>query len=86
MDKKPYNGLLEAFWAFAHYSHFVQAGARRIALKGAWADAIAFRNPDGAVVLVLANPGAESRSLTVDYGSLRHRIVLPAKSFATLVL
>lgn len=75
-----------AFWAFAHYSHFVQAGARRIALNGAWADAIAFRNPDGALVLVLANPGAESRSLTVDHGSARHVITLPAQSFATLVL
>ena len=75
-----------AFWAFVHFSHFVQPGARRIALKGEWADAMAFRNPDGAVVVVFSNQQENQRELTVALGATRRAVKLPAKSFATLVL
>ena len=75
-----------AFWAFVHFSHFVQPGARRIAQSGSWAEAIAFRNPDGAVVAVLSNQETQPRELTVALGATRRTVVLPAKSFATLVL
>lgn len=75
-----------AFWAFAHFSHFVAPGARRIATTGAWSDAMAFRNPEGAIVLVLANNEATARELTVEHGGKRRVVALPAKSFATLVL
>ena len=75
-----------AFWAFAHFSHFIDAGARRIGLKGELKDAIAFRNPDGAVVLVLSNQGEQKRELSVELAGERRVVALPAKSFATLVL
>lgn len=74
-----------AFWAFAHYSHFVQPGAHRIAHKGEWADAMAFRNPDGTVVVVFSNQQEKRRELTVALGTARRVVVLPPKSFATLV-
>ncbi len=75
-----------AFWAFAHFSHFVAPGARRVALKGEGKDAIAFANPDGSVVLVLSNQEEAARELTVAVGSARRVVALPPKSFATLVL
>ncbi|HLP06875.1 MAG TPA: glycoside hydrolase family 30 protein, partial [Opitutaceae bacterium] len=74
-----------AFWAFAHFSHFVQPGAHRIAHKGEWADAMAFRNPDGTVVVVFSNQQEKQRELTVALGAARRVVVLPPKSFATLV-
>jgi len=75
-----------AFWAFAHFSHFVAPGARRVALKGELKDAIAFSNPDGSVVLALSNQGEQPRQLTVALGATRRVVSLPPRSFATLVL
>lgn len=75
-----------AFWAFAHFSHFVQPGARRVATNGAWADAIAFRNPDGSVVLVLSNQGDAPRDVVIERDGARWSVALPTKSFGTLVL
>jgi glucosylceramidase len=51
------------YWAFAHYSKFVQRGARVIGsdskLDGI--DQVAFENPDGTHVLVVTNQGAAGR-------------------------
>lgn len=70
------------YWAFAHYSKFVQRGARVIAsdstLDGV--DHVAFENPDGTHVLVITNQGGEQKvmcqlekqvlDLTLDPGSI----------------
>ncbi|MFT3829890.1 MAG: glycoside hydrolase family 30 protein [Opitutaceae bacterium] len=74
-----------AFWAFAHFSHFVQPGAHRIALRGEGAEAMAFRNPDGTTVVVFSNQQEKQLELTVALGTARRVVVLPPKSFATLV-
>jgi len=75
-----------AFWAFAHFSHFVQPGARRVALKGDGKDAMAFCNSNGAVVLVLSNQEEQKREFAVGLGGVRRVVALPPKSFATLVI
>ena len=70
------------YWAFAHYSKFVQRGARVIGsdskLDGI--DHVAFENPDGSHVLVVTNQGAaqqvpcqwgtQALELSVDSGSV----------------
>jgi glucosylceramidase len=75
------------YWALAHYSRFMQRGARVFATRGDLpnVDHIAAQNPDGTRVLVLTNRGQiqqvrcsmHDRSLQVD---------LPADSVTTLVL
>ena len=51
------------YWAFAHYSKFVQRGARVIASDSSLdgIDHVAFENPDGTHVLVITNQGGEQK-------------------------
>ncbi len=42
-----------AYWAFRHFSSFVDAGARLVDTTGGGDDAIAFRNPDGTAAVML---------------------------------
>jgi glucosylceramidase len=85
------------FYSLKHVSHFVQPGASRIgcsitsadtALNAAFTDrtAIAFRNPSGELVLVVANPGKTVQPLTIQSGHSTARVDLPASSMNTFVL
>ena len=59
------------YWAFAHFSRHVKRGAKVVATNGIGEAAsaesggavsqVAFRNPDGSMVVVLANRGPERR-------------------------
>ena len=81
------------YWAFAHFSRHVRRGARLFATDGvgslAGQDGIdgvthaGFRNPNGSMVVVLANRGAE-KSVQLVLGSQALEIDLPADSVHTL--
>jgi glucosylceramidase len=43
------------FYIMKHFSHFIDPGAYRIGLDNADSRDIAFRNPDGSVVVITAN-------------------------------
>ncbi len=76
------------YWAFAHFSRHVKRGARVIESNtvdghpGAVSHA-AFRNPDGSMVVVLANRGAERR-VQVMLGAESLEVELAADSLQTL--
>lgn len=77
------------YWAFAHYSRHVRRGARVIAANGVGDAAsgglsvTAFRNPDGGMVVVLANRGARKRTQLV-MGANALELDLEADSVRTL--
>ncbi len=81
------------YWAFAHYSRHVRRGAQVFAINGigensteAAADPIShtgFRNPDGSLIVVVANSGPEKR-VQLLLGSLALDLDLPADSVHTL--
>jgi len=80
------------YWAFAHFSHHVQRGARVISSNVAGHAAnsavgevstAAFRNPGGGMVMVLANPGPEKRIQLV-MGAHALELDLEADSVRTL--
>jgi glucosylceramidase len=73
------------YYALAHASRFVLPGAVRIASSeeaGGLAN-VAFRNPNGAIALLVANGAAEARSFVVKVGKQSFRYTLPASSVAT---
>jgi glucosylceramidase len=43
------------YYVMRHFSQFVKPGAKRVLCTGVWSDKIAFVNPDGSTVFVLAN-------------------------------
>jgi glucosylceramidase len=74
------------FYLFQHFSHFVPANSVKLASDGNFDDALAFRRPDGAVVLVLANRQDIAQKVDVKIGGGNFPVKLPAKSFNTFRL
>ena len=73
------------YYVLAHASRFVLPGARRIAsTSGAGGiDTVAFRNPDGAIALLVANPADKPQAVSVRLGAGSFAYTLPADSVAT---
>ncbi|WP_082439875.1 glycoside hydrolase family 30 beta sandwich domain-containing protein [Massilia sp. WF1] len=73
------------YYALAHASRFVLPGARRIKSSEAAGKLanVAFRNPDGAIALLVANGEDEARSFVVKVGKESFRYTLPASSVAS---
>lgn len=75
--------ITPAYYVFRHFSRYVEPGARVVGVSGG--DAVAFKNPDDSLVVVLYNAGAAT-SLTVAVGGRKLRISAPERGFATLVV
>ncbi|MBT9456852.1 MAG: glycosyl hydrolase [Burkholderiaceae bacterium] len=76
------------YYALAHASRFVRAGARRIASSEAvdGLQNVAFRHEDdGSVVLIACNDAAEAKTFSVRQGVQILAYTLPRESVATLV-
>jgi glucosylceramidase len=73
------------YWAFAHYAKTVQRGARVIASTASLSgvEHVAFANPDGTFVLVLANQGKEL-DVQCAFKGRQLSATLPADSVLTL--
>lgn len=72
------------FHLYKHFSHFVEPGAHVAASYGSWGDRIAFTNPDGSVVIVLANRTNNNLAVTLNIDGKRTApITIPARSFNT---
>ncbi|HXU61885.1 MAG TPA: glycoside hydrolase family 30 beta sandwich domain-containing protein, partial [Polyangia bacterium] len=76
-----------AYYAFRHYSAFIIPGATRIGTQGS-NDALAFKNPDGSVVVEVYNKASSSTTMTVGIGSALSQTLyqfdVPAHGWATL--
>ena len=87
-ETRSYRFTIE-YYLLKHVSHYVAPGARLILLPSD-TDALAFLNPDGRVVLVVANRTDADRLVSLTLGTRKRErpccVRLPACSFNTLVL
>jgi glucosylceramidase len=95
LDNWPQNALLvvdrstktltatAAYYAFRHYSQYISPGATRVGISGS-KDALAFKNPDGSVVVEIYNGGASSKTTTVGVRDAFYQFDVPAHGWATL--
>jgi glucosylceramidase len=95
LDNWPQNALLTvdrsakklnitpAYYAFRHFSQYIQANATRVKLSGS-TDALAFVNPDGSVVTEVYNKGTASLKTSVGVGGAVYQFEVPAHGWATL--
>lgn len=76
----------DQYWALAHYSKFIRRGARRIGSKcdHPHISQCAFRNENGAFVVVVSNTGPKE-DVSLDIGSRYAMIEIPEMSVCTLV-
>jgi glucosylceramidase len=74
------------YYLLKHLTHFVDVGAFRIETSGTCDDALAFRNPDGTVVLLLRNELGQAQRIAVHVKQRSIAVELPADSIATLTI
>lgn len=74
------------FYAFAHFSRFIQTGAKRI--ESSQINGVirtqAFKNPDNSIVLVLVNQANSEQPIDINWQGQSTLLQLPALSVATL--
>jgi glucosylceramidase len=75
----------EEYYALAHASRFVRPGARRIASTAAAdsVETVAFRNTDGAKLVIAVNVAKTGRTFAVWSGDRSFRFTLPAGAVVT---
>jgi glucosylceramidase len=73
------------YFMYGQFMKFVRPGARRLASteSGKLPTHVAFRNPDGSLVLVAANPESRDRDLTVSWSGLGFSATLSPRSVST---
>jgi len=75
-----------AYYVIAHAAKFVRPGSVRIYSDGhASLPNVAFLTPEGYIVLIVLNDGAELRSFTIQFQGKNAVATLPASSVATCV-
>lgn len=74
------------FYAFKHFSFFVEPGARYVDIDAGTVDAIAFLNPDGTLVLELQNESSQPRVVTINIDGGTLKAELPGVSWSTLTV
>ncbi|MBZ5585594.1 MAG: glycosyl hydrolase [Acidobacteriia bacterium] len=73
------------YYIYGQFMKFVQRGAVRIdsgEMEKTFGS-VAFRNPDGKIVLIVANSGEEPREFRIGWGELTATASLPKRSVAT---
>jgi glucosylceramidase len=74
-----------SFYYIGHFSRFVQPGAQRIASSGLDASlhSIAFANPDGSIVAVIANDGDAAQTFNLAHAGVTRACAIPGHGIQT---
>ena len=74
------------YYLLKHLTHYVDVGAKALEVTGTCDDALAFVNPDGAVVMLLRNELARPQMVQVDVLGRTLTVELAADSVSTLAV
>ena len=76
-----------AYYVFRHFSQYIAVGANRIGTSGS-TDALAFKNPDGGIIVQIYNKGTSSKKMITGVGSALSQTLyqfdVPDHGWATL--
>lgn len=84
--KVTYNG---EYYVMRHFSQFVKPGAKRVLVTGPWSDRLAFVNPGGSAVVVVANTAVRPKEVVIamaDRSNGTFKATLPPRSVNTFVV
>jgi glucosylceramidase len=71
-----------AYYVFRHLSQYVVPGAAVVSTTGG--DGVAFKNPDGSLVVATYNSGAANPNYVVAIGGKRFQFSMPGQGWATV--
>jgi glucosylceramidase len=71
-----------------HFSAFIQKGAHRVATDSflGFENQLAFRNPDGSLVIVIQNEMAQPQLVRMTVGDKQLNVTLPADSLNSICI
>ena len=72
------------YYLVKHFSQYVRPGAQYLAASGTYSEQVAFRNPDGEVIVIAANTTDGPLRVAFEVAGQRVAPELPAHSFHTL--
>ena len=73
------------YYMYGQFMKYIARGAVRVASTSSEKTPnVAFRNPDGSIVLIVANPGQTAEALSIRWGELGLNLKLTGESIATL--
>lgn len=84
-ERKSYHYTPE-YYVMKHLSHYVRPHARKLETSGIYTNLLAFRNPDGSIVVALANEGNDNRTVSIQLGNRVYQPFLPAHSVSTILI
>jgi glucosylceramidase len=74
------------YYEMKHISGFVRPGAVYLGTEGSMEEAMAFRNPDGSIVVLAAEKTGTPRDLTIKAGDKSLKVNIPANSVNTIII
>jgi glucosylceramidase len=76
-----------SYWYIGHFSRYILPGARRLfsAQAGNGLESVAARNPDGALVVVICNPGDQPLPAALRIDGAWAEMNIPAHAIQTLI-
>ncbi|HXS18819.1 MAG TPA: glycoside hydrolase family 30 beta sandwich domain-containing protein [Polyangiaceae bacterium] len=74
--------ITPTYYVFRHVAQYVDPGASRVAVQGG--ESLAWKNPDGDIVLVTYNGQGSPAEQTVAIGGSTYRITVPGQGWATV--
>jgi len=74
------------YYLLKHLTHFVDVGAKCVEATGTCDDALAFRNPDGTIVLLIRNELSHAQMVQVQVRERAVAVELPPDSVGTLAM
>jgi glucosylceramidase len=74
------------YYLLKHLTHFVDVGAKCVEATGTCDDALAFQNPDGAIVLLLRNELSHAQMVQIQVRDRAIAVELPPDSVGTLAM
>lgn len=74
------------FYEMKHVSRYVRPGAIYLGTSGSMEEAMAFRNPDGSIAVLVAEKTGQARNLTIKVGKKTVKVNIPADSVSTIVI
>ena len=74
------------YYLMKHISHYVQPGAVYLDTEGSQSEALAFRNPDGRVVVLVAEKEGVEKTLSLTVGRKTVSVPVAPSSISTIVL
>lgn len=74
------------YYMLKHLSHYVRRGAKRLLTDGSYAETLAFVNPDGSVIVMMANKEPMPKAISIFLDGKTRTVTLPASSVATVGL